>query len=337
MGMEQLIKEKALELGYEKCGIIPIQYMEGYDDILYNRMEKVPASKPFYQRQERLTKLTEKYPWAKSVIVTVSHYGHYKIPKHLEGHIAKLYLFDGRVNEESMEYRQSEGMEEFLQGLSLKTLSERKFGLVGMRWAAMKAGLGIVRRNNFFYTESGSWVELEAWITDRDMELIETPRLQECPKGCSNCMKACPTCSLSEPYTMNPMSCISFLTTFGGRNMEHEERAKELGPWIYGCDACPMNHKKWKEEDEFPHEDEMLSMLTPENIMRMDEDYYKIHIQPKFFYLTPDDLWKWKINVLNFMNNNYLESYGQFIMEACEHKNEKISEFAKKIAVELGI
>ncbi|MBN7773608.1 epoxyqueuosine reductase [Clostridium aminobutyricum] len=339
MSIEKLIQDKAYEFGYEKCGIVRIQDLEGYDKCFMERIDKVPASKLFYRNQRRLTNLAEQYPWAKSVIVVVSHYGHYKVPEQLKGHIGKHYIFDGRVNEESQEFKSSVAMEKFLEELGLRTVSNRKFGVVGLRWAAMKAGLGIVRRNNFFYTESGSWVELEAWITDKEMELIESTALPNCPKGCSNCIKACPTCSLSSPYTMNPVSCVSFLTTFGGRDLEKDPLRKSFGTWIYGCDACqdacPMNHGTWKEKNEFPEVLEIAHLLTPENIMKMDENFYKRSIQPKFFYLTPDELWKWKVNTLNFMRNNYQESYRPYILEACKNENDKIREIAQRVCKEI--
>ncbi|AOT71840.1 epoxyqueuosine reductase [Geosporobacter ferrireducens] len=341
MSIEKLIQNKAYEFGYEKCGIVRIQDLEGYDKCLMERIDKVPASKMFYQNQSRLTHLPERYPWTKSVIVAVSHYGHYEVPGQLKGHIGKHYIFDGRVNTESQEFKRSVAMEQFLQDLGLKTASNRNFGIVGLRWAAMKAGLGVIRRNNFFYTESGSWVELEAWITDRDMELVESTNLPICPEGCSNCIKACPTCSLSSPYTMNPVSCVSFLTTFGGRDLSNDPLGKSFGTWIYGCDACqdacPMNSGKWTEKDEFPGVSEISLCLTPENIMKMEEEFYKHNIQPKFFYLSPDELWKWKVNVLNFMRNNYQESYKQYIMGACSNENEKIRDLAQMICKEMSL
>ena len=49
-----------------------------------------------------------------------------------------------------------------MQDMGLRSESERKFGFTELRQAALKAGLGIVRSNNFFYTENGLWVYLEA-------------------------------------------------------------------------------------------------------------------------------------------------------------------------------
>jgi epoxyqueuosine reductase len=341
MSLENIIREKALELGYEKCGIIPIREMEGYDEHFRERIEKEPSSKPFYQRQSRLTQLTEQYPWAKSVIVAVSRYGKYKIPEGLGDRIGKHYIFDGRENAESKEFQRNALMEEFLQEQRIRTASNKNFGIVGLRFAAMKAGLGTVRKNNFFYTESGSWVEIEGWITDKEMELIESNDLAPCPEGCPNCIKACRSGSLTSPYTMNPMNCISFLTTFGGRDLPNNPLSKQFGGWIYGCDdcqdACPMNKDKWTEQDDFPGAAKLSPQLTTENLLAMEEEFYQLNIQPKFFYLSPDELWKWKVNVLNFIRNHYEENHKVYILAACQNENEKIREMAKTICAELSI
>lgn len=341
MGLEKKIRDKAFELGYEKCGIIPICEMEGYDERLMERQEREPSSKLFYQKLSWLTHVKDQYPWAESIVIAVSGHGRYKVPDRLEGRIGKHYIFDGRCNAETAEYRRNAEMDKFLLELGLKTASEKKFGAVGFRWAAMKAGLGIVRRNNFFYTESGSMVVLEGWITDRKMEYIESAELPPCPAGCDKCMKACPTNSLSSPFAMNPLSCVSFLTTTGGRDLPNNPLRKNFGTWIYGCDACqdacPMNAGKRAETDCFPGTIELAPRLTPENIMAMDEEFYRQSVQPKYFYLSPDELWKWKVDALNYMGNNYEEAFRPYIMQACENENEKIRDMALTVAAELSL
>jgi epoxyqueuosine reductase len=67
----------------------------------------------------------------------------------------------------------------------------------------------------------------------------------------------------------------------------------------------------------------------------MKEDFYRAQIQPKFFYLSENELWKWKVNVLCFMRNNYQEKYKPYITAACKNKNEKIREMAQLICSEL--
>lgn len=338
--LETQIQNKAFELGYEKCGIIPIQMMEGYQEKFEERIQKVPMSKPFYQSQKRLLQIREDFPWAKSVIILAAAYGKYKIPEEVRGRVAKAYLFDNRMNPRAPEHQYSLQMEQYLLSLGLQISTNRKFGIVGLRWAAMQAGIGVVRRNNFFYTESGSWVHLEAFLTDHEMELLDTPNVPMCPKGCDKCIAACPTKALAEPYTMQPVSCISFLTTFGGRDMLNMPLRAAFGRCIYGCDlcqeACPMNQDKWQEREEFPGLAELAPLLTPENILQMTEKVYRERVQPLFFYLTSEELWKWKVDALCYMRNNNPAVHAQAIAQACGDEHPKVREMAHLICEEFA-
>ncbi len=72
-----------------------------------------------------------------------------------------------------------------------------------------------------------------------------------------------------------------------------------------------MNHKKWRGGKSFNGLDEIVPSLTAEGIMNIKEGFYRKRIQSKFFYLSAEELWKWKvINALNFMNNQYKEGLG---------------------------
>lgn len=95
-----------------------------------------------------------------------------------------------------------------------------------------------------------------------------------------------------------------------------------------------MNKGKWEENEEFPGLSELASFLTPEKIMEMDDAFYKQYVQPKFFYLNPDELWKWKVDTLCFMHNQYQESYKPYILKACHSPHEKIREMANCISNE---
>lgn len=335
------IQQKAYTLGYEKCGIIPLHMMDEFEVKLEERIDSVPSSAGFYERQKRLIDPRKNFPWAKSVVIVVEQFGNYELPNNLKKRIGRHYAFDTRINEKTEGYQAGLLFETHMKSLGLQIATDRKFGLVGLRWAAMQAGLGIVRRNNFFYTESGSWVTLYAWLIDEELTLVEENTLPQCPPKCNRCIASCPTQSLSAPYTMNPMSCISFLTTFGGRDLPNEPLSKNFGQCIYGCDicqdVCPMNHKKLREEKEFPALNELAHFLSPEQIMDMDENFYRENIQPKFFYLSSEELWKWKVNVLCFMQNNYQESYKLYILKACKAENKKIQEMASSVCHQLGL
>ncbi|ALB45223.1 MULTISPECIES: epoxyqueuosine reductase [Clostridium] len=327
------IKSAALNLGYEKCGIIKISDIDGYKERLDERVERVPESKGFYQGQYRFTQLQDTYPWAKSIVICVRRYGKYHIPEHLKGMIAKYYLVDARKDKNSKDFQDSVKFEEYMQELGLRAETERGFGLVPLRFAAMKAGLGIVRKNNFFYTENGSSVYLDAWLIDKELEAVEIPNVRPCSDKCNLCIKACPSASLSKPYTMNPIACVSCITTFMGRDMTNEKYREEIGNWVYGCDACqdacPMNKNRWQETEEFPNLQELSEHISLEKIIKMDYKFLEEVMQPKFWYIDKSSVWKWKVNAINVMVNDYKEQYKEHILYACNDSNPKVREMAE--------
>ncbi|MDR1246686.1 MAG: epoxyqueuosine reductase, partial [Clostridiales Family XIII bacterium] len=87
--------------------------------------------------------------------------------------------------------------------------------------------------------------------------------------------------------------------------------------------------------DEFPGLRDISPYLTAENILKTDDEFYRRNIQPKFFYITPDELWKWKINALNFMRNNYRDDYRPYITEAQSDRDERVRDLANTICAEL--
>lgn len=119
----------AKSMGYEKCGIIKISDMSGYEEKLNERAEHVPEAKPFYEGFYRFAHLQELYPWAKSIVICVRQYGKYRVPGHLQGLIGKAYLFDSRIDEQSKDFQDSLKFEKYMQGLGLKTETDRKFGM----------------------------------------------------------------------------------------------------------------------------------------------------------------------------------------------------------------
>ena len=331
--LSEQIKSAALSMGYEKCGIIKIADMSGYEEKLNERIKRIPEVKPFYEGFYRFAHLKDTFPWAKSIVICVRQYGKYNIPDHLKGMIAKYYLVDSRTNEQSKDFQDSLKFEAYMQGIGIKAQTERKFGITALRWAALKAGIGIVRKNNFFYTQSGSLVYLEAWLIDKELESIEIPTLKECPKNCNLCIKACPTSSLSQPYTMNRSSCISCLTTFEGRDLPREKFNVQMGNWVYGCDVCqdvcPMNKDRWDGVEEFPGLDELSKHISLEKILKMDYEFLEEVIQPKFWYVKKSDVWKWKTNAINVMVNDYKEEYKEYIYDVCKDENAKVREMAE--------
>lgn len=323
---------KAIELGYDKCGIVSVEKMKGYAEKLSQRIERFPEVKAHSEKFYAFANLQDRFPWAKSVIICARWYGKYRIPENVKGHIAKYYLTDSRRDKNSQEYKDSVAFEQYLTDCGINTKTNRDFGITALRWAALQAGIGIVRKNNFFYTEKGSWVNLEAFLIDKEVEYICKNNTRPCPENCSLCVKACPTKSLAEPYMMNRSTCISCLTTWEGWDLTTDKNSSNMGDWIFGCDicqdVCPFNRNAWTEDEEFPLLLELCERLSLQQIVEADYEFLENVVQPKLWYIPQDKVWRYKTNALNAMLNAYKIEYLPSIQKACSDENENVGKMA---------
>jgi epoxyqueuosine reductase len=305
MSLESEIKRKAEALGIDKCGVIRPEATADYADRLRERMERISNGEAVYGRFMRFADVREKFPWAKAIVVAALHYGRYTLPANA-AHYGKSYLVDSRFNADAPERKKLVAFEAFLRELGLKTAHSEHPGITAMRHAAYKAGLGLIRRNNFFYTERGSWVHIAAWAIDAEAELIAAVALPPCPDNCDRCIGVCPTKSLSAPYTMNPATCVSRLTTSNDAVVD-EETNRQIGNRIYGCDVCqdvcPMNKGKWTGGADFPGLIDLGERLSPESVLDMSYAETERVLAPKFFYIDKESLWKWKLNAMTVLAN----------------------------------
>ena len=327
------IVNKAIELGYDKCGIIPVEMMHGYEEKLEERIEHFPQTKEKYEAFRSFAHLKDNYHWAKSVVICSFWYGKYRIPNELQGHIAKYYLTDGRRNAESQGYKTSIAFEEYLKNCGFQLATDRDFGITSLRWAALQAGIGIIRKNNFFYTEKGSYQYLEAFLIDVPLKYIAENSVRPCAEKCNLCMKACPTNSLEAPYMMCRNSCVSCLTTWDGWDLRKEPLQSKLGKWIYGCDicqdVCPYNRNAWTSGELFPGLDELSKHLAYPDIILADYDWLENVLQPKLWYIPKEKVWRYKTNALSAMLNDYKEEYLSIIKKACSDKYKEVREMAE--------
>ncbi len=267
-------------------------------------------------------------------------YGDYHVPRGFKGQIAKYFLTDFRRNENTAAYGNSFKFEEYLHSLSLRAVTERDDELLAVRWAAVQAGLGIIRNNNFLYSNKGSWLTLHAWLIDKDLELKHAPEIEKCPDNCLLCARACPTGALGGRFSTNPCSCICYLTYALGHTADSPYNAK-TEQWIYGCDVCqdvcPFNKHAWTLEKDFPGLDELAGVISLEQIIATDYATLSEILVPKFWYIGPDKLWKWKCSALNAMANDYSEKYRPYIELARQDEHEQVRTMAKWVAGKVGL
>lgn len=322
------VKKKAFELGYDLCGIIEAKLFKEYIDYLNYRVEKFPDSAQLYKNLFSLANPLEKADWGKSIIVCARRYNKYKIPQDLDKFFGKIYLFDGRLSY-SNEYSCNTLFNDYLKEQGMKTFVDG----VTARWAAVKAGFGHFGRNNFVYTKFGSWVWIDTWIVDLEMEYDKEAdnEIQPCPENCRRCIQSCPTNALSEEYTMDRGTCIAQLS-FYSSELPSEDIRDRMGTWMYGCDicqdVCPKNKKRWREEVDFPQLEELKEFLSLEKILTMDDNTLLEVLHPRFWYISKDRIWLWKCNALRAMANSRENKYHQLIKDACNDDNDKIRAMA---------
>lgn len=335
INLSSRIKEKAREIGYDLCGITSVDQIEEYALHLDERIKNFPESRELYENLYPLAFPQKNVEWAKSIIVCVRRYGKYNIPEELDEYFGKSHLVDGRLKY-SAEYSWKLDFEAYLNELGLKNA----YAIVPARLAAANAGLGRIGKNNFFYTkEYGSWVSIETWVTDSEMEYDEPARSLNCPEGCNRCIDSCPTGALDKPLSMNRGKCIAQLTNMP--NLQTEELRKDMGTWVYGCDicqnVCPKNKNTWEEKEDFIDLSDITPYLSLESIWKMDERTFLDVIQPRFWYIGQDGLWIWKCNALRAMINSRDPKYHSYIKKALENPDQNIRRTALWACQQLGI
>lgn len=330
------------------------------DDVIQKAMELefvdvgFTSAEPFTEHREMLENRIDEYGWAenaglalmngtdpasvldgaKTVIVLLEGYFRKAFPASLEQSFGRCYLDDDRVTKDGLAKR----IKAFRGFLRDNGIDSRVPFNLPHRVAAARAGLGTFGKNCLFYASravrQSSWVLPVAVVVDHEFTPgIPTVELG-CPDWCRNaCIAACPTRALQGSCKIDPRKCVSYLTYYG-EGLTPRELREPMGMYVYGCDrcqnVCPRN-APWLAQ-ELPMNERVVvkaEHFDLSKLLHMDKDYFETRVWPHMFYMSYNDLWRWKMNVARVMGNSLDLRYVQDLIRAfVENGDERVRAMA---------
>jgi len=281
MSFAEKIKDKALEIGFQKVGIARADPL-----VRENAHLRAWLGKGFHGEMAWMAREPEKrsdpsllFSSARSVIVCALNYftPHSQIDDPDKGKISRYAWGD--------DYH--DVVREKLNLLLSWIKSERPEAegricvdtapMMDKAWA-VRAGLGwIGKHSNLITKDLGSWVFIGEIILNLELDADEDIVEDHCG-SCTACLDACPTNAIVEPYVVDSRLCISYATIELRDPLLPTEITDNLEGWFYGCDicqdVCPWNRfEQPTPESRFePRLDE--TVLDLNNILSMTPETY---------------------------------------------------------------
>ena len=251
-----VIKDRALVLGFDVCGIAPagafpeLGFLREWIDLGYSGDMRYMT-----RTADRRADVRDVLPSARSVIVVAVVY-----------HVDRPYSTEVADPGEALiaryawgsDYHQvmGERLESLLSDMrarSAEPFAARAYvdtGPVQERVYAQYAGIGWIGKNTcVINSDRGSWLLLGEIITSL-LLTPDQPALDQCGT-CTLCLEACPTGAIVEPWVLDATRCLSYLT-IELRGAIPEEQREALGSHVFGCDicqdVCPWNHSPARTE-----------------------------------------------------------------------------------------
>ena len=338
MGLEQQIKEYALDLGFDAAGITTaddfLAFKEEFDSrgVIYKRWWK-KFSTGYSPRTL--------FPEGRSIIVLAYDYIKTTYPEELKQYIGRVYMSSSYMPlEGSVQRERLRRFEEHLTSLGIRFVPDQN--TLPIRRAAVRAGIASFGKNNFISVKGcGSFVVLYGYIVDAELAPDEPAPLSNCPPGCRLCMDACPTQAIYEPFHLDPAKCIGYnnwIIREGEDDYERQLIPRELrakiGTCVHGCDkcqeVCPKNRAALRREKECPKDEyleQMAEVFDLEGLYFATDEYYEKWIRPVMYnYIKDFDMFR--RNALIAMANTGDPSYISVFETAIEDGNPLIRSYA---------
>ncbi|HKC55518.1 MAG TPA: tRNA epoxyqueuosine(34) reductase QueG [Vicinamibacterales bacterium] len=233
------IKARAIELGFDLCGIAPADSFPELKSLDEWLARGYAGEMAWMSRSaERRADVRNVVPGARSVVVTGTIYATAS-PSAADAAGAVISRYARGDDYHDVLESRLDALLEWMRAESPEPFDARAYvdtGPVQERVYAQYAGLGWIGKNTcLINAEHGSWLFLAEIITTLALE-PDVQALEQCG-SCRRCLDACPTGALVDAGVLDSTRCISYLTIELRSSIPEEYRAA-LGNHVYGCDIC---------------------------------------------------------------------------------------------------
>ncbi len=235
------LKQHAVELGFQKVGIVRAEPLEREKDRLNEWLKRGYHGEMRWLERDPQNRADPKkiFSDARSVIaVAINYYTSHEYNETPRSGKVSRYAWGEDYHEVvSTKLRQLlEWIKEQVPAVTGKVCVDIQ-PIMDKAWAA-RAGLGwIGKHTNLITPELGSWVFLGELLLNIDLE-YETELIDDHCGSCTLCIDACPTEAITEPYVLDSTKCISYLTIELRGPQIPQQLAERFNGWLYGCDIC---------------------------------------------------------------------------------------------------
>ncbi|PRY21383.1 epoxyqueuosine reductase [Spirosoma oryzae] len=235
----QLIKAKAVELGFDFCGVARADFLEEEAPRLEAWLKNGMHGQMNYMANHFDKRLDPRLlvEGAKSVVtVLLNYYPEEPLPQQHDDYKVSKYAYGTDYH-----FVIKDKLKE------LMTFIDTAIGEVGGRvfvdsapvmdkaWAKRSGAGWIGKHSNLINRQIGSFFFIAELILDIDLE-ADGPIADYCGT-CTRCIDACPTNAIVGPYVVDGSKCISYFTIELKDAIPTEVQGK-FDNWIFGCDIC---------------------------------------------------------------------------------------------------
>ncbi|MGV8135858.1 MAG: tRNA epoxyqueuosine(34) reductase QueG [Mangrovibacterium sp.] len=274
-----LIKQKAVCLGFQACGISRAGFLQEEKIRLESWLVRGMHGEMEYMARNAEKRLDPRllFEGGKSVVSVLLNYYPSEKQTDPEAPVLSKYAY-GR----DYHFVLKEKLQLLLQYIQseIAPCTGRAFTdsapVLDKAWAA-RAGLGWIGKNaNLISVEHGSFFFIGELILDLELEPDEKTVANHCGT-CTRCIDACPTKAIVAPYLVDARKCISYQTIELRGELDETLKGK-FANRVFGCDicqdVCPWNLKSEPHHEPGFDPDPQLMQLTRKEWYDMDESVF---------------------------------------------------------------